>query len=206
MARPTINTVGSTTIAHCERQDLDFYQTPKYATQKLIERFDFKSNNVWEPMAGNGMISNVLATNRLNVYSSDVTQRQFQLDACFDYFNQGAANVPFDDFSIVTNPPYEFANQFLQHTLEVIKPKTCSVFLPVRYLEGKKRYDMIYKKYKPSDVFMFVRRIGCFTQRDIDAGIVSDRGVGSAVAYMWLCFDRTTWANPDTQTVLSWIE
>ena len=73
MARPTINTVGSTTIAHCERQDLDFYQTPKYATQKLIERFDFKSNNVWEPMAGNGMISNVLATNRLNVYSSDVT-------------------------------------------------------------------------------------------------------------------------------------
>ena len=72
MARPTINTVGSTTIAHCDRQDLDFYQTPKYATQKLIEKYDPKSCNVWEPMAGNGMISNVLATNNLNVYSSDI--------------------------------------------------------------------------------------------------------------------------------------
>ena len=49
--KTTLNTMGSTTIARSNRQDLDFYQTPSYATKTLIERFDFKSNFIWEPMA-----------------------------------------------------------------------------------------------------------------------------------------------------------
>ena len=35
--------------------------------------------------------------------------------------------------------------------------------------------------------------------------IVTERGVGSAVAYMWLCFDRDTWLDPNTKTELEWI-
>ena len=55
--KTTLNTMGSTTIARSNRQDLDFYQTPSYATKTLIEKFDFKSSFIWEPMAGNGMIA-----------------------------------------------------------------------------------------------------------------------------------------------------
>ena len=35
--------------------------------------------------------------------------------------------------------------------------------------------------------------------------IVTKRGVGSAVAYMWLCFDRDTWLDPNEKTELEWI-
>lgn len=72
----TLNIMGLTNIARSNRQDLDFYQTPSYATKTLIKRFDFKSNFIWEPMAGNGMIVKELAKSGLDVYATDiVTER-----------------------------------------------------------------------------------------------------------------------------------
>ena len=203
--KTTLNTMGSTTIARCDRQDLDFYQTPAYATKTLIERFDFKSKNIWEPMAGNGAIAKPLKEAGFYVHCSDIVKRDYPVFIT-DYFTVSQyMDNDTDDFAIVTNPPYEYANKFLQHTLERIKPKTCCLFLPVRYLEGQKRYDTIYSKYKPCKVLMYVKRLGCFTEKDVKDGKVTDRGVGSAVAYMWLCFDRDTWLDPKTKTELEWI-
>ena len=201
----TLNTIGSTTIARCDRQDFDFYQTPAYATKTLIERFDFKSKNIWEPMAGNGAIAKPLKEAGFDVYCSDIVKRDYPVFIA-DYFTVSQCmDNDTDNFAIVTNPPYEYANKFLQHTLESIKPKTCCLFLPVRYLEGQKRYDTIYNKYKPCKVLMYVKRLGCFTEKDIEEGKVTERGVGSAVAYMWLCFDRDTWLDPKTKMELEWI-
>ena len=203
--KTTLNTMGSTTIARSNRQDLDFYQTPSYATKTLIERFDFKSSFIWEPMAGNGMIAKELIKSGLDVYATDIVERDFKLNDIVDYFDTNSFEVSKGSFAIVTNPPYEFANKFLEHTLSTIKPKTCCLFLPVRYLEGQKRYDCIYSKYKPCKVLMYVKRLGCFTEKDAKEGKVTERGIGSAVAYMWLCFDRDTWLDPNTKTELEWI-
>ena len=200
-----LNTMGSTTIARSYRQNLDFYQTPSYATKTLIERFDFKTRFIWEPMAGNGMIAKELVKSGLDVYSTDIVERDFKLNDIVDYFDIKNFNVSNGDFAIVTNPPYEYANKFLQHTLSTIMSKTCCLFLPVRYLEGQKRYDFIYSKYKPSKIFIYVKRLGCFTEKDVEEGNVTERGVGSAVAYMWLCFDRDTWLDQKTKTELEWI-
>lgn len=203
--KKTINTLGSTTLNNAVREDLDFYQTPTYATKTLIQHFDFKSNFIWEPMAGNGAISKVLKeVGKLKVFSTDIIQREYPLDRVMDYFQVGEQKVKID-LSIVTNPPYEFANQFLKHTLENIRPRTCSLFLPIRYLEGQKRYDEIYSKYKPAKVLTYVKRLGCYKQSDVEKGPIGELGVGSAVAYMWLCFDRETWSDPNSKTEIEWI-
>lgn len=200
----TLNTVGSTTIARSDRQDLDFYQTPAYATKTLVGRFDFKSGTIWEPMAGNGAIAEPLKAAGFDVRCSDIVRRSYPVDVV-DYFAAARYSGDGDDFAVVTNPPYEFANKFLLHTLEVVKPRSCCVFLPVRYLEGQKRYDAIYSKYRPSKILMYVRRLGCFTEKDAAEGKVTERGVSSAVAYMWLCFDRDTWSDPAAKTELEWV-
>lgn len=201
----TNNTLGSSSLSKKDREELDFYQTPSYATKTLIEKFDFKSKNIWEPMAGNGMIAKELVNAGFNVHPTDIVERKYKLDAILDYFSCNGYNAKENDFAIVTNPPYEFANKFLKHTLEVVKPKTCSLFLPVRYLEGMKRYKEIYSKYKPCKVLVYAQRLGCFKESDVEAGIVNDHGIGSAVAYMWLCFDRDTWSSQDTKTEIEWI-
>ncbi len=212
--KSTLNVIGSTRLSDGIREDLDFYQTPSYATKTLIENFDLKSDTVWEPMAGNGAISKEIAKRGyLHVYSSDIVQRDFPLNKVQDYFSKNwRDNLWYDmiayeknQFAIVTNPPYKIANEFLKFTLEEVCPSTCCVFLPVRYLEGQKRYDEIFYHYKPAKVLMYVKRLGCYTCKDLEKGIVNERGIGSAVAYMWLCFDRETWSEWDTKTELDWI-
>lgn len=200
-----LNTLGSTKLNNNSREELDFYQTPSYATKTLIERFDFKSKNIWEPMAGNGAIAKPLKEAGFDVHCSDIVKRDYPIFIT-DYFTISKyMDNDTNDFAIVTNPPYEFANKFLKHTLESIKPKTCSLFLPVRYLEWMKRYNEIYSKYKPCKVLVYAKRLGCYKESDVEMGRVDDHGIGGAVAYMWLCFDRDTWSSPSTKTEIEWI-
>ena len=203
-AKTHMNTLGSNGLSEKDRENFDFYQTPAYAIKTLVQRFDFKSKLIWEPMAGNGMISHALKDAGYDVYSTDIVERNYKLNDTIDYFDVNNFTAS-DDFSIVTNPPYEYANKFLKHTLETIKPKTCSVFLPIRYLEGMKRYEEIYSKFKPCKVFVYAKRLGCFTEKDLSEGKVNEYGIGSAVAYMWLCFDRDTWNDQQSTTEMQWI-
>ena len=200
-----VNTLGATNVAKSKRQDLDFYQTPSGAVQALVDKgLACKSIPVWEPMAGNGAIAKVLKQNGYNVMTSDIVKRKYELNFTGDFFEFNtfpdldnikhtawSKTVPLDKCSwqIITNPPYNVADKFLVHCLRM-KPKFLAVFLPVRYLEGIKRYKEIYSKYTPSDVIVFARRYGCYKESDIEAGKVNDHGIGSAVAYMWLCFTR----------------
>ena len=201
----TNNTLGSSSLSKKDRETLDFYQTPSHATKTLLERFDFESKNIWEPMTGNGAIAKLLRDAGYNVFCTDLVERKFPLDATLDYFKQQTYNRDNQDFSIVTNPPYGKVNEFLEHTLNIIKPKTCCLFLPVRYLEGIKRYNEIYSKFKPAKVFVYAQRLGCFKESDVEAGLVGERGVGSAVAYMWLCFRSATMLDQNSKTEIEWI-
>lgn len=201
-----LNTLGSTKLHNTVREDLDFYQTPAYAVKTLVERFDFKTDFIWEPMAGNGAIAKHLIDAGYSVYSTDIVERSYKLNDTLDFFKTNSFSVSGDDgYSIVTNPPYALANEFLIHALRDIKPRTCCLFLPVRYLEGRKRYNAVYTKFKPSKVFVYAQRLGCFKESDVEAGLVGERGVGSAVAYMWLCFDSETMLDKATKTEIEWI-
>jgi hypothetical protein len=188
--KTVVNTLGSSNISSKDREELDFYQTPSGAVKALIDSglLD-RSLKVWEPMAGNGAIADVLKENGFKVACSDIVQRRYKLDFVRDFFSVKTQEGKSSAFQIVTNPPYEKANDFLLHSLS-LSPAFLAAFLPVRYLEGKQRYIDIYSKYIPSDVIVFARRYGCYKEADLEAGIVTDHGIGSAVAYMWLCFKK----------------
>lgn len=213
----SINTIGSTTLNKAKREDMDFYQTPDYATKTLIDNFQFNDWDViWDPMAGNGAILKIFKKHgyaSLQLYASDIVQRDYELNKVQDYFAPnwrdglyyGMTDYEKNQFAIVTNPPYERANEFLKYTFEKVIPSVCCVFLPVRYLEGQQRYNEIYSKFKPSKVLMYVKRLGCYKQSDVEAGVVTERGVGSAVAYMWLIFERDKWSKYETKTEIEWV-
>ena len=190
-ARKIVNTLGATNIAKSIREDLDFYQTPSGATSALVKSglLD-KNTTIWEPMAGNGAIVEVLKQNGYSVVCSDIVERKYKLDFVDDFFvGVRSMQMMQSNWQIVTNPPYNMVDRFLQHCLSMV-PSFLAVFLPVRYLEGMKRFKDIYSKYVPSDVIVFAQRYGCYKELDKESGIVTDRGVGSAIAYMWLCFKK----------------
>lgn len=204
-AESVVNTLGATNIAKSVREDLDFYQTPSGATQALIDMDLLRRGlKVWEPMAGNGAIAEVLKQNNYDVFSSDIVERKYKLDVVKDFFEFKTLPEPLNSWQIVTNPPYKMTDKFLLQCLSM-RPSFLAVFLPVRYLEGIKRYKEIYSNYMPSDVIVFARRYGCYKESDVEAGVVSDHGIGSAVAYMWLCFTKRMDGTYGSETKLHFV-
>ena len=209
-AAKVVNTVGASNLSNKDREDLDFYQTPSFATKSLLDLRLVEAHNIWEPMAGNGAIAEVLKQNNcLNVTTSDIVQRDYKLDFIQDFFNMKEFPVSMLEKGgrgIITNPPYNVADDFILHALSTLKADYLAVFLPVRYLEGSKRYLEIYQHYKPRDVIVFARRLGCYKDSDVKSGVkITDHGIASAVAYMWLCFFRPTMMDKNAETKLHWV-
>ena len=209
-AAKVVNTVGASNLSSKDREDLDFYQTPSFAIQSLLDLRLVEAHNILEPMAGNGAIAEVLKQNKyLNVTTSDIVQRDYKLDFTQDFFTmkEFPASMPEKGGrGIITNPPYNVADDFILHALCTLKADYLAVFLPVRYLEGSKRYLEIYQHYKPRDVIVFARRLGCYKDSDVKRGVkITDHGIASAVAYMWLCFFRPTMMDKNAETKLHWV-
>ena len=64
--------------------------------------------SVWEPAAGSGKMARVLEAAGLQVLSTDISAGQ-------DFLLAREQSVD----AIVTNPPYIFANQFIEHALRL---------------------------------------------------------------------------------------
>jgi hypothetical protein len=206
--RPSIKSLGATNIAvNKDREDLDFYCTPDMAVDSLMSHYEFEPVII-EPMAGEGCIAKKLAsTNRL-IIASDIAQRSYKLDFTCDYFSSNFMELAKKHllgkkFSIITNPPYKLANNFIIHTLADVKPESLAVFLPLRYLEGQDRKKEIYDKFKPDKVILFSKRLGCY--RWSQKSMATEYGVPSAVAYMWLVFNKKTMLDQSYETKLEWI-
>jgi hypothetical protein len=100
-----------------ERVPLDFYPTPKDATNALFGSgalYYCKDEIVWEPACGNGAMSNVLKNRFKSVINSDINPQMD--DALKADFYSYEPEQHFD--WIVTNPPYgKEINKFMDRIL-----------------------------------------------------------------------------------------
>lgn len=142
---------------HSPARVADFYPTPTIAVEKLINYAEF-DGPVWEPACGNGAISKYLTSVGFDVVSSDKYDWGFH-DFLFDFlehpwdqaFPQG--NAP---KSIITNPPYKRAEEFVRKALSVPDCKV-AMLLRLQFLEGQKRRKL-FQEFPPK-VLVFSRRL-----------------------------------------------
>jgi len=130
-----------------KRKKSDFYETPYTLTRKFldVEYFD-KSLSVCEPACGGGAITKVLK----EYWEDDkITAYDKETNFLWDYNEYN---------SIITNPPFSLAFEFIQKAKQLAKTKF-ALLLPLSYLHGKKRYDEIYsdKTYGLEKVYVFTR-------------------------------------------------
>lgn len=133
----TFKTIGASNHCTEERADKDYYATEPAATEWLcrIEKF---RGPILEPSCGEGHMSRVLMANGYEVVSRDIADRGYGEVADF----LSPDNTKWDG-DIVTNPPYAFAQEFVEKSLAII-PEGCKVamFLKLTFLEGKKRSEL----------------------------------------------------------------
>jgi hypothetical protein len=103
----------------------------------------------------------------------------------------------FDNFNgdIITNPPYKYAQQFVERALENVKPgRKVAMFLKLTFLEGKARKQMFLNN-PPKTVYVSSSRLLCAKNGDFE------NTKGSAVAYAWFVWEKGFKGDP----VIKWI-
>lgn len=186
-------TLGASNHTEKERQNEDYYATDPEAAEWLLKIEDIpKDRDIWEPAAGELHLSNVFKKHGYNVRTSDLIKRTDNIEK-LDFLSQTEKW----DGSIITNPPYKCAAEFVEKAMETVTDgnKVC-MFLKLQFLEGKKRKEL-FKKYPPKTIWVSSSRIMCAKNGDFETMI---EGGGSAVAYGWYCWEK----GYKGDTVLKW--
>ena len=171
-------TLGASNHTEKERETNDYYATEPKAVELLLELETFHPN-VWECACGQGHISEVLKGSGYTVFSSDLIDRGYG-KGNFDFLK---CNKQFSG-DIITNPPYKYAKEFVEHALEVVtEGHKVAMFLKVQFLEGKARKEL-FEKYPPKVIYVSSSRLVCAPNGDFE------NAPSSAVAYAWFIWEK----------------
>lgn len=156
-----------------------------------IEDFN-KNDEIWECACGQGHLSEVFLHNGYRVKSTDLIFRGY-----------GKGNIDFLQFNekydgnIITNPPYKYAKEFVEHALNIVNDgNKIALFLKVQFLEGKAR-KKLFKNNPPKKIWISSSRLLCAKNAKFDE---MKAGGGSAVAYAWFIWEK----GYKGQTVIDW--
>lgn len=164
----------------------DFYPTPAWGTVALLRHVKF-DGGILEPCCGDGAMSEVLKAAGYEVASSDIVDRGYGSVVNFldikEYHN-----------NIVTNPPFNIAEELLQHALSIANFKVCFL-LRTAFLESARRYNSIFSKNPPTKVLVFSERLSMYPAGHPVKG-------GGTTSYAWFVWDLDKNFYP---TIIEWI-
>ena len=101
-----------------ERQNEDYYATDPKAADLLLELETF-SPNIWECACGEGHLSKVFEKAGHIVKSTDLMDRGFG-ETGIDFLS--IDNLEWNG-DIITNPPYKYAQEFIEKALHIVTGK-----------------------------------------------------------------------------------
>ena len=169
-----------------ERNPRDFYRTPAWCVEVLLEHEQLLPR-VFDPSCGDGAILEVLqeAGHKVQGLDIDAASAMRASDALGapvwvgDYLSPGRTNPPFCD--VVMNPPYRQAAEFIRKALERSGPreKVCAL-LRLNFLgSSRKRLDLVGAGSE-------LRRVIVLSRRPSFTG----DGRSDACEYAWFIFLR----------------
>lgn len=153
--------VGNASFRTCntrskDAEPNDYYATEPKATELLLQLEQFHPY-IWECACGEGHISEVLKAHGHKVRSTDLIDRGYG-EGGVDFLKQGRPDMPMD---IITNPPYKYAKEFIEHALDISMDGTkIAMFLKLTFLEGQNRRDF-FRDNPPQTVYVSSARLQC---------------------------------------------
>lgn len=179
-SKSTFATLGASNHSTTDREHNDFYATDPKAMELLLDIEEFDPY-VWECACGKGHLSDVLKQRGYIVKSTDLIDRGY-----------GECGVDFlqcpdkHNGDIITNPPYKYAQQFVEHALELIpEGNRVAMFLKLTFLESKNRKEL-FEKCPPEFIYVSSSRLQCALGGDFE----KYKGNSSAAAYGWFIWRK----------------
>lgn len=158
--------LGASSHFSGERETNDYYATDPKAAEWLI-KLENLHRNIWECACGQGHLAKVFEANGYNVMATDLIDRGYGVGG-YDFLAHDGVYIG----DIVTNPPYKYAQEFVEHALNIIPDgyKVC-MFLKVTFLEGKSRKKM-FEKYPP-DMCMYHQAVSLAERTECLSNLLS---------------------------------
>ena len=180
---------GAGNSRHEPKDSADFFPTPAWATRALIEHV-FKplnlynpGNAVWEPACGALNMVHALTEYYNDVTATDIDPRRDawgDIGRRADFFTTLPPTERLDDCKwVITNPPFNLFIPFFEYAM-IAAIRGVAMFVPLTALEGKMRYEKIFKRYAGNFcVAPFVERVPIIKNH-------VRRDATTARAYAWL--------------------
>lgn len=186
-------TLGASNHSEEERAENDFYATDPNSLEIFLDalgRDGIKLNKyIWECACGMGHLSEVLKNRGYDVYSTDLIDRGYGKGGVDFLTRTGFVG------DILTNPPYKYAKEFVEHSLKMLeKGCHCVMFLKIQFLEGKDRRKL-FDKYPPKYVYVNSSRQLCYPNGDLS------KKISSATCYCWFIWEKGF----DGEPTIRWI-
>ena len=177
--KTTFVTLWASSHSDIEREKNDYYATDPKAIIPLL-KYIRKEDKIREPCCWEWHLSKELVKNWYNVISSDLIDRWYWT-WWIDFLK---LNKPFF-WNIVTNPPYKYAMEFVENSLELIPDwKIVCMFLKLTFLESIKR-KKLFDRWQLRDVLVFSKRIQAAINWDLEMFKKS-----SAACYAWFIWEK----------------
>jgi hypothetical protein len=170
---------------------LDLYQTPPVAVQALL-KVEQLPHCIWEPACGHNAITRVLRDRGHLVIASDVHDYG-GLDFVGDFL--AAAKMPAGAEAIVTNPPFNIVEPFVERALQLCP--LVIMLLRLAFLKSDRRCGILENRGL-ARIHVFRKRLPMM-HRDQWAG----KKANSGMAFAWFLWNRDH-AGPTTIHRLSW--
>lgn len=164
----------------------DFYITPAWGTRALIAMEKFEGS-ILEPCCGNGAMAKVLKETGNRVIAYDLYDLGYGKVKDFFEIKSHQANI-------ITNPPFNIAEDILDHALDITDRKVCFL-LRSAFMESKKRWHRFYNNRPPTRILVFSSRLSIYPAS-------SNRQGGGTTSYAWFIWDK---GNPKCTTEVRWI-
>ncbi len=104
-----------------ERKERDCYETPEWVTEALMPHIPRGAVEVWEPACGSGKMARVLDRHFQRVVATDIINGPE-----YDFLKTPKGKLyP----SIITNPPYELATEFVETAIALTCAKGWAAML-----------------------------------------------------------------------------
>ena len=124
---------------HAER-GVDLYETPDVAVEALL-RVEHLPARIWEPACGPGRIVRVLRAHGHEVHASDLIDYGTDPTAHYGRNFLAEQEAPEGYECILTNPPYQLAEEFVAHALKLC-PRVI-MLLRTAFLESDRRTNIL---------------------------------------------------------------
>ena len=169
-----------------KRSPNDYYPTPPPITEALLRREAFPGR-VADPCAGAGHIIQALKTFHYRTWSNEPYDHgtEFRPDRRQDFLK--IKKLPPTVRSIVTNPPYRLAEEFIRKALSLGVEKHAWL-LRIQFLESVTRYPLFHD-HPPRRVRLFSRRV-----QVSEMGL--DNPVGGMIMFAWFIWERGDYQKP----------